>query len=293
MIQSFDEFEEMFENKKESPYSQEVLDKYKKKWEKGEKIPFGIEGTLKAQGLIPRADGTYKISDKYKTPSRISALKIFTDKKKKVKSSSPKKGEKSFLDKIGPETKKPESHSEKVTKRIEREEKKKLRSIEKPGRIEKHPDFKHKGNPVDKDFEGMQKKTIIGKKQESIPVKKVNKKSFAGNDINKKTFDVKPVVKKKWSSKTKISESFLDFEEFSLYESLTYSGGDVTKMPVIGKIFTKPIGPFESTDYEIVEIVEDERGVKYYICNFWYKNRIPQIVHEDMVEKFEKANEKI
>ena len=281
----FDSFDEMFEKK--SPYRKEVLEKYRKKWEDGEDIPFGIAGTLKAQGMIPRADGTYKVSDDYDTPDRVSAMKIFASRDKNTGKSKGKK--ETFFDKhIAPETKSPPSHAERVEKKIHREEKKKLKRVEHPERIEKHPDSKHKGNRIDKDFEGVVKKdSHIGKKQDSIQVKKPNKKSFAGNDVSKKTYDVKPGAKKKWNSKTKLSESFLDFEEFSLYEALIYSGGDVARMPIIGRVTTKPIGPFESTTYDIVEIVEDEKGNKYYICNFWYKNRIPQIIHEDLVEKFE------
>ena len=57
----------------------------------------------------------------------------------------------------------------------------------------------------------------------------------------------------------------------------TYSGGDVTKMPIIGKVITKPVGPFESGEYDIVEIIETEKG-PIYVANMWYKEwkRIPQ-----------------
>lgn len=284
----FDSFDEMFESKK-SPYKKEVLDKYRKKWEDGENIPFGIAATLKAQGMIPRSDGSYQVSDEYKSSDRIAAMKIFAARNKKPVKTTSKAKKETFFDKhIAPETKTPDTHAERVEKRIHREEKKKLKKIEHPERIEKHPDFKHK-NPVDKDFEGVIKKdSHIGKKQDTIQVKKPNKKSFGGNDVSKKTYDLKPGAKKKWNSKTKLSESFLDFEEFSLYESLSYSGGDVARMPIIGRVTTKAIGPYESTTYDIVEIIEDEKSAKYYICNFWYKNRIPQIIHEDLVEKFEK-----
>lgn len=78
-----------------------------------------------------------------------------------------------------------------------------------------------------------------------------------------------------------------DFELKKIGESLSYSGGNVTKMPVIGQIKTKPIGDFEGTTYDVVEVTEDESGDKYYVCNFWHKDgRVPQIVHEDMVEEF-------
>ena len=52
-------------------------------------------------------------------------------------------------------------------------------------------------------------------------------------------------------------------QPYSLFESqfepLQYSGGDVTSMPVIGKVITKPIGPFESGEYDIVEIIDTPR----------------------------------
>ena len=83
------------------------------------------------------------------------------------------------------------------------------------------------------------------------------------------------------------SDDYEDVEFELRTEGLSYSGGNVTKMPVIGQIKTKPIAQFEGTTYDVVEVVEDERGNKYYVCNFWYKEgRVPQIVHEDMVEEF-------
>ncbi len=68
---------------------------------------------------------------------------------------------------------------------------------------------------------------------------------------------------------------------------LSYSGGDVTKMPIIGKVITKPIGPFESGEYDIVEIIETEKG-PIYVANMWYKEwkRIPQLIHSELVEDF-------
>lgn len=84
-------------------------------------------------------------------------------------------------------------------------------------------------------------------------------------------------------------EDYEDVEFELRTEGLSYSGGDVKKMPIIGQIKTKPIAGFEGTTYDVVEVVEDERGNKYYICNFWYKEgRVPQIVHQDMVEEFNK-----
>ena len=69
------------------------------------------------------------------------------------------------------------------------------------------------------------------------------------------------------------------------FEDLTYSGGDVTKMPIIGKVITKAIGPFKKAEYDVVEIIS-ARGKKVYVTNFWYKSRIPQLIHEDLVEEF-------
>lgn len=76
-----------------------------------------------------------------------------------------------------------------------------------------------------------------------------------------------------------------------LKEALTYSGGDVTKMPVIGYIVTKPINSvgrehsfnFPSEKLDVVEIIDDGN---IYVINRWYKGRIPQIVHKNLVKKF-------
>lgn len=40
---------------------------YLKKWRRGESIGFTMRSSLKAKGLIPRANGTYKVSPKYRT----------------------------------------------------------------------------------------------------------------------------------------------------------------------------------------------------------------------------------
>lgn len=40
--------------------------KYLRKWKKGESIGFTMRSSLKAKGLIPRANGTKKISPKYR-----------------------------------------------------------------------------------------------------------------------------------------------------------------------------------------------------------------------------------
>jgi hypothetical protein len=68
-------------------------------------------------------------------------------------------------------------------------------------------------------------------------------------------------------------------------EMLSYSGGDVTNMPIIGKVITRPIGPFESGEYDIVEVIETERG-PIYVANMWYKERVPQLIHSELVEEF-------
>lgn len=78
---------------------------------------------------------------------------------------------------------------------------------------------------------------------------------------------------------------------FSLFETrlelLQYSGGDVTSMPVIGKVITKPIGPFEAGEYDIVEIIDTPKG-PIYVANRWYKEwkRIPQLIHSELVEEW-------
>jgi len=40
--------------------------KYLSDYKKGKSIGFTMRSSLKAKGLIPRADGTYKVSNKYK-----------------------------------------------------------------------------------------------------------------------------------------------------------------------------------------------------------------------------------
>ena len=73
----------------------------------------------------------------------------------------------------------------------------------------------------------------------------------------------------------------------SIFRPLSYSGDDVTKMPIIGKIITKPIGPFESGEYNVVEIIKDDVDRDIYVVNQWYKEgRVPNIIHSEMVEEF-------
>jgi hypothetical protein len=40
---------------------------YLKKWRRGASIGFTMRSSLKAKGLIPRSNGTYKVSPKYRT----------------------------------------------------------------------------------------------------------------------------------------------------------------------------------------------------------------------------------
>jgi hypothetical protein len=40
---------------------------YLKKWKQGKSIGFTIRSSLKAKGLIPRANGTRRVSNKYKS----------------------------------------------------------------------------------------------------------------------------------------------------------------------------------------------------------------------------------
>jgi hypothetical protein len=73
----------------------------------------------------------------------------------------------------------------------------------------------------------------------------------------------------------------------STFKPLSYSGGDVTKMSIIGKIITKPVGPFESGEYNVVEIIKDDVDRDIYVVNQWYKEgRVPNIIHSEMVEEF-------
>jgi len=72
-----------------------------------------------------------------------------------------------------------------------------------------------------------------------------------------------------------------------LVENLEYSGEDVTRMPIIGKVITRAIGPFEEAEYDVVEIINSQ-GKDIYVCNRWYKEyrRIPQLIHSDLVKDY-------
>ena len=76
-------------------------------------------------------------------------------------------------------------------------------------------------------------------------------------------------------------------------EDLSYSGGDVTKMPVIGTVTTKPMKytfnneeiEIQPETYSIVEVINDN-GKEIYVTNQWYKEykRIPLLIHGDLVD---------
>jgi hypothetical protein len=78
------------------------------------------------------------------------------------------------------------------------------------------------------------------------------------------------------------------YSEFLNENDLSYSGGDVTKMPIIGRVTTNPIGPFDEATYDVVEIIRDQKGNPVYVCNFWYKDykRIPQLIHSALVKSY-------
>jgi hypothetical protein len=68
------------------------------------------------------------------------------------------------------------------------------------------------------------------------------------------------------------TESFGDF---------TYSGGDVTTMPIIGDAKTKPIDDWDSGNHPVVEIIKDPKDIDVYVLNTWYneEKRIPHLLH--------------
>ena len=65
---------------------------------------------------------------------------------------------------------------------------------------------------------------------------------------------------------------------------------DVTKEPIIGIIKTEPltvlVNGVETTypgqEYSVVEVIE-HKGSKIYVLNQWYKQGVPQLIHEAMV----------
>jgi len=76
-------------------------------------------------------------------------------------------------------------------------------------------------------------------------------------------------------------ESFVN-ESFGL----SYSGGDVESMPIIGRAITKAVGPFEEGEYDIVEIIDGNDDKPIYVANTWYKKGVPQLIHSDLVSEF-------
>lgn len=74
---------------------------------------------------------------------------------------------------------------------------------------------------------------------------------------------------------------------FEDIDPIPFSGGDVTKMPIIGQVITLPIGPYKSNQYDVVEIIDTPQGA-IYVTNQWYKEhkRIPQLIHCELVDQF-------
>lgn len=68
----------------------------------------------------------------------------------------------------------------------------------------------------------------------------------------------------------------------------TYSGGDVTRMPVIGEIITEPMHGETPKRYDVVEIIPAGNNDNcIYVINKWYKSNTPQLIHSAMVNRFE------
>jgi hypothetical protein len=73
-----------------------------------------------------------------------------------------------------------------------------------------------------------------------------------------------------------------------------YSGGDVTKMEVIGEIITEPMHGEVSKKYDVVEIIPAGNMDNYiYVINKWYKSNTPQLIHSAMVDQFQPKWKKI
>jgi hypothetical protein len=71
-------------------------------------------------------------------------------------------------------------------------------------------------------------------------------------------------------------------------EGLEYSGRDITKLPVIGKVITHPIGPYGEGEENVVEIIKGNNGEDIYVTDKWYKEykRIPLIIHSKLVKDY-------
>jgi hypothetical protein len=72
-------------------------------------------------------------------------------------------------------------------------------------------------------------------------------------------------------------------------KNIRYSGGDVTTMPKIAQIITKPVKiryglVADSSTFGVVEITKDSSGRKVYVCDFWYTNNEPYFVPESQVQ---------
>jgi hypothetical protein len=83
------------------------------------------------------------------------------------------------------------------------------------------------------------------------------------------------------------------FEEFineASFNGIPWSGKNPTKEPIIGYITTKPMEfgewKYPSEKLPVVEITDDSN---VYIVNKWFKPGVPQVVHKELVEKYEKA----
>lgn len=71
-------------------------------------------------------------------------------------------------------------------------------------------------------------------------------------------------------------------------KNIRYSGADVTIMPKIATITTKPVRirrglVADSSIFDIVEITKDSSNKKVYVCNFWYAPNEPYFVLESQV----------
>jgi hypothetical protein len=86
-MKNLQSFEEFIAEKKKSPFKKATLLKYKNKFEDGEEIPVMIQNTLKAQGMIPRANGEIEVSDEYKEDNILNSLKQKEKKPSKKKES--------------------------------------------------------------------------------------------------------------------------------------------------------------------------------------------------------------
>jgi hypothetical protein len=69
---------------------------------------------------------------------------------------------------------------------------------------------------------------------------------------------------------------------------ISWSGKDVTKAPIIGKILTRryDLGGGIVMEPEIIPVVEIVEDGDIYVTNRWYKQRAPLIVHKEMVNHF-------